>query len=77
LPSLSDSEDEDEDETEEFDHQTTLGSTLRSMCRTHHTLTTHRQGRAVVSFDDDDGGDGHVAVGDDVDWEDIQEEDEE
>jgi hypothetical protein len=84
LASLSDIDLEDEDETEEeFDNQSTLGSTLlslRTTRRTHHTLTTHRQGRAVVSFDDDDhddGGDGHAVVGgraaggDDVDWENI------
>ena len=60
----------------------TLGFTLRSMCHTHHTLTTHRQGRAVVSSDDDgdDGGEdqaasgGRAGSGDDVDWENIDED---
>jgi len=56
----------------------TLGSTLRSMRRTCHTLTTHRQGRVVVSLDynDDDCGDGRAAGRDDVDWDNIDEDEE-
>ena len=79
LSSLSDTEDEDETE-EEFDYQSTLGSTLRSMRHTCHTSTTHCQGRAVVSFndDDDDGNVGGAAHGDDgIDWENIEHDDEE
>ena len=60
----------------------TLAS-LRSTRRTRHTLTIHRQGRAVVSSfdDDDDGNEGTVVVGgaaggEDVDWDDIQEDEE-
>jgi hypothetical protein len=83
LPSLSDTEDEDEDETEQFDYQSTLGSTLRSMKntrRTRHTSTTHRQGRAVESSDDDDndGNDGGATRGgEDINWENIQQDDDE
>ena len=84
LPSLSDTEDDDEDEAkEEFDYQLTLGSTLCSMKNTRHTRhtsTTHRQGRAVVSSDDNDndGNDGWAARGgEDVDWENSQQDDEE
>ena len=48
----------------------------------HFTITTHRQGRARIDFDDeDDDGDvgtaaegSRAAGGDDVDWEAIQEE---
>jgi len=56
-----------------------LGLTLCSLRHTRHNSTTHHQGRAVVSSDndDDDGSDGRAAGRDDVDWEDIQEEDEE
>jgi hypothetical protein len=79
LPSLSDSKNEDEEETkEEFDYQMTLGSTLRSMHHTRHTSTTHRLGRAVVSSDNDDddndGGDGRALGGDDVDWDNIEDD---
>jgi len=60
LLNLSDMEDEDEDETkEEFDYQLTLGSTLCSIKntrRTCHTSTTHRQGRSMVSSDNNDDG---------------------
>ena len=74
MPRFSDYE-EDDEETEEFDFEMTLGSTLRSM---RHTSATHRQGRVIVSSDDDndDGGDGRAAQGGDgVDWENIKEED--
>jgi len=77
LPSFLDSEEKTE---EKFDLQTTLGSTLRSMRRSRHTLTTHRQGRVMVSSDDDDdddGGDGRATRGDDdVDWDNIEEDEE-
>ena len=54
------------------------------MRRTRHPSTTHRQGRAVVSSDDDgdDGGEdqaasgGRAGSGVDVDWENIQEDEE-
>jgi len=58
----------------------TLLSLRRSTKRKRHTSTTHRQGRVVVSFDNDsndDGNDGlavggsRAAGGDDVDWEGI------
>ena len=78
MPSFSDSE-EDEDQTEEeFDFGRTLGTQLRSMRRSCHTSTTYRHGRAVVSLDDDDGGggDGRAAGDDDVDWDNIEEDEE-
>ena len=49
----------------------------------HFTITTHRQGRARIDFDDEDDDDGdagtaakgsRAAGGDDVDWEGIQQE---
>jgi hypothetical protein len=73
LPNLSDSKEDEE----EFDYQMTLGLTLCSMRSSRHTSTTHRQERVVVSSDDnddDDGSDGHAAGGDDVDWDNIDEE---
>ena len=95
LPSLSntDSEDEKEEEQEqpELNPHTSLRTTLQSMRRStrreRQTLTTHCQGRAVVSSsssssssDNDDGGEEDVASvsgvagGDDVDWDTIQED---
>ena len=98
FPSLSeiDSEDEEEEEEQmqpELDPYTSLRSTLQSMRRStrheRHTLTTHRQGRAMVSSsssddddNDDDGGEKDVAGAsgaagrDDVDWDTIQEDEE-
>ena len=77
-----------EEEEPELDPHTSLGSTLASLRRstrhTLHTWTTYRQGRAVVSTDDDDDDDGGegaaigggAASGMDVDWDDIQEDEE-
>ena len=94
LPSLSKTDSEEEEQEQlELDPHTSLRSTLQSMRRStkceHHTLTTHRQGRAVVSSsssssgDDDDGGGEEdvagasgAAGGDDVDWDTIQEDEE-
>ena len=90
LPSLSDidsEEEEEQQEQQEFDYQSILGSTLESLRTTRcicHTSTTHHQGRAVVSSsdNDNDGGasvaarGGRATGGDDVDWEDIQEDEE-
>jgi hypothetical protein len=51
------------------------------MRHTRHTSTTHRQGRVVVSSDNDDDDNGNAGGatrgGDDVDWENIQEDDKE
>ena len=67
LPSLSDTDLEEEEEEE-------LGQTLSQIRRSsRYTNTTHRQGRAVVSDDDDDNDDDDGDA-EDVDWENIHEE---
>ena len=79
MPSFSDFEEEEEETEEEFNFHKTLGTQLLSMRHLRHTSTTHRQGRAMVSSgdDDDDGDDGGAARGgDDVNWENIEEDEE-
>ena len=88
-----DKAEEEEQEQRELDPHMSLRSILQSMRRSTrhecHTLSTHRQGKAVVSSsfssssdDDDDGGEEDVAgtsgatSGDDVDWDTIQEDEE-
>ena len=84
---FEDDEEEEQQEQPELDPHTMLSTTLQSLRRStrrkRHTSTTHRQGRAVVSSsndDDDCGGEeaaagaGGAVGGDDVDWENIQEE---
>ena len=89
--SLESVQEEEEQEQPELDPHMRLSSTLQSMRRStrheRHTLTTHRQGRTVVSSssnddNDDDGVEEDVAGasgatgGDDVDWDTIQEDEE-
>ena len=85
LLSLSDIDlDEEEEQGRAADWDKTLEGyrqrlePRRSTRSTSYTATTHHQGRARIDSDDDDGGGGaRTAVGsNDIDWTDIQGDDE-
>jgi hypothetical protein len=83
----TESDDDEEEEEEQQGHAANREETLeeyRSRQRPRRsarfTATTHRQGRARIDSDDDDNGartatEGTRATGgDDIDWENIQDE---
>ena len=87
LPSLSNTDSDDDDDDEEEEHgraidwdETLEGYHQRQEPRrsTRYTTTTHHQGHARIDSDDDDcdGGAETAAGGDDIDWMDIQGDDE-